>query len=68
MLALARLQIDSKPEFKPLLNTVQVEGTGNGVALHVTLPSEMLDVLVKQAHAVRGDHVQQLHDRRHAEN
>ena len=68
VLALARLQIDSKPEFKPLLNTVQVEGTGNGVALHVTLPSEMLDVLVKQAHAVRGDHVQQLHDRRHAEN
>jgi hypothetical protein len=68
VLALARLQIDSKPEFKPLLNTVQVEGTGNGVALHVTLPAEMLDILVKQAHAVHGEHARQLHERRHAEN
>jgi hypothetical protein len=68
VLALARLQIDSKPEFKPLLNTVQVEGTGNGVALHVTLPAEMLDIIVKQAHAVHGEHAKQLHQRRHAEN
>jgi len=65
VLALARLQFDSKPEFKPLLNTVQIEGTGNGVALHMTLPAEMLDVIIKQAQATHGDHVKQL---RHAEN
>lgn len=65
VLALARLQMDSKPELKPLLNTVQVEGTGNGVALHMTLPAELLDVIIKQAHAKHGDHVMQL---RHAEN
>jgi hypothetical protein len=65
VLALARLQFDSKPEFKPLLNTVQVEGTGNGVALHMTLPAEMLDVIIKQAKATHDDHARQL---RHAEN
>jgi hypothetical protein len=65
VLALARLQIDAKPELKPLLNSVQVEGTGNGVALHVTLPAEMLDVIVRQAKATHGQHRQQL---RHAEN
>jgi hypothetical protein len=65
VLALARLQMDAKPELKPLLNSVQVEGTGNGVALHVTLPAEMLDVIVRQAKATHGQHRQQL---RHAEN
>jgi hypothetical protein len=65
VLALARLQLDSKPEFKPLLNSVQIEGAGNGVALHVTLPSEVLDVIIKQAKATHGDHVKQL---QHAEN
>jgi hypothetical protein len=65
VLALARLQMDAKPELKPLLNSVQVEGTGSGVALHMTLPAEMLDVIVKQAHATHADHMKQL---RHAEN
>lgn len=66
VLALARLQMDAKPELKPLLNSVQVEGIGNGVALHMTLPAEMLDVIVKQASATHGDHVKhlkQLHQR-----
>jgi hypothetical protein len=68
-LALARLQLESKPEFKPLLNTVSVEGTGSGVAVHMTLPAEMLDVIVKQASAVHGEHLKQLHDKhRTAEN
>ena len=66
VLALARLQMEAKPEFKPLLNSVQVEGTGSGVALHMTLPSELLDVIVKQARATHGDHVQHL--QRHAED
>jgi len=62
-LALARLQVDAKPELKPLLNTVQIEGTGNGVALHLTLPAEMLDVIVKQASATHEAHWKQLHQR-----
>jgi hypothetical protein len=61
VLALARLQMDAKPELKPLLNSVQVEGTGSGVALHMTLPAEMLDVIVKQAHATHAGHLKQLH-------
>jgi len=63
IIALARLQMDAKPELKPLLNSVQVEGSGNGVALHLTLPAEMLDVIIKQAHATRGKHLEQLHQR-----
>ena len=66
VLALARLQMESKPELKPLLNSVRVQGAGNGVALHVTLPAEMLDLIVQQAkatHGARGGHVPQ-----HAEN
>lgn len=69
LLALARLQMEAKPELKPLLNSVRVEGTGSGVAVHMTLPSEMLDIIVKQASAVHGDHMKQLHDmHRNAEN
>jgi hypothetical protein len=66
ILALARLQMDAKPELKPLLSSIQIEGTGNGVALHMTLPAEMLDVIVKQASAARDghlDHLKQLHQR-----
>lgn len=63
VLALARLQLESKPELKPLLNSVQVEGTGSGVALQVTLPAEMLDVIVKQARATHGGHMRELHRR-----
>ena len=60
VLALARLQVDSKPEFKPQLNSVQIEGTGNGVALHLTLPAEMLDLIVKQASATHDAHMKQM--------
>ena len=66
VLALARLQADSKPELKPLLTSVQIEATGNGVALHLTLPAEMLDLIVKQASATHDAHWKQLHNR--AEN
>lgn len=68
VLALARLQAESKPELKPLLASVQVEGTGSGVAVHMTLPAEMLDTIVKQAHATHDSHMKQLHERRNAEN
>jgi len=60
VLALARLQLNAKPELKPLLNSVQVEGHGNGVALHVTVPAEMLDIIVKQAASTHDGHVKQL--------
>ena len=66
VLALARLSLDSKPELKPLLSSVQVEGTSNGVALHMTLPAEMLDVIVKQASAAHDGpmkHLKQMHQR-----
>ncbi len=62
ILALARLQVDAKPELKPFLNSVQVEGAGNGVALHVTLPSEMLDVIIKQASSTHQGHLKRLHE------
>lgn len=65
VLALARLQMESKPELKPLLNSVQVEGAGNGVAVHMTLPAEMLDLIVQQARATHEQHRQL---RQHAEN
>lgn len=66
VLALARLQMEARPELKPLLNSVQVEGAGNGVALHVTLPAEMLEVIVRQAKATHDQHRRQL--QQHAEN
>lgn len=56
VLALARLQLDAKPELRPLLDSLQVEGTDAGVALHVTVPGEMIDVLVKQAGALDQHH------------
>ncbi|MBA2355788.1 MAG: hypothetical protein H0V80_14115 [Acidobacteria bacterium] len=61
VLALARLQMEGQPELKPLLQTLQVEGTGSGVTLQMTLPAEMLDVLVKHAGGVHADHLRQLH-------
>jgi hypothetical protein len=62
VLALARLQLDAKPELQPLLSSVQIEGTGNGVALHMTLPAEMLDVIVKQARATHDGHMRHLRE------
>jgi hypothetical protein len=60
VVALARLQLDAKPELQPLLSSVQIEGTGNGVALHLTLPAEMLDVIVRQASATHEGHMREL--------
>ncbi len=64
VLALARLQIDSKPEFAPLLNTVQVESVGNGVALHVTLPAELLDTIITHARATHDEHGRRVFEHR----
>lgn len=60
VLALARLQLDSKPELKPLLSSFQVEGSGNGVAFHMKVPAEMLDLIVKHAATTHDGHVKHL--------
>lgn len=48
-LAVARLQLDGKPELSPLLQGLQVEGTGTSVSVNIALPSELLDLLINQA-------------------
>ena len=48
-LAIARLQVDGKPELAPLLEGLQVEGTGTTVSVNVAMPSELLDLLIDQA-------------------
>jgi hypothetical protein len=48
VLALARLQSDSKPELKTLLQALQVEGSGTSVSVRVALPAEVLDLLIGQ--------------------
>lgn len=54
-LAIARLQVDGKPELAPLLQGLQVEGTGTSVAVRVAMPSELIDVILSQVqgHAAR---------------
>jgi len=48
-LAVARLQLDGKPELAPLLRGLQVEGTGTSVSVNFTMPSDVLDLLISQA-------------------
>lgn len=54
-LAVARLHVNANPELKPLLQGLQVEGTGTSVAVTVAMPSELLDVILgqMQTHAAR---------------
>jgi hypothetical protein len=49
-LAIARLQVDGKPELAPLLQGLQVEGTGTSVAVRVAMPAELIDVIFSQVH------------------
>ena len=44
-LALAKMQANSQPQFQPLLNSLQLSGTGTTVALSFELPSEVIDAL-----------------------
>lgn len=58
VLALARLQAEGKPELKTFLQTLQVEGSGTGVAVRVALSVETLDLLMGQmARQVSRDHL-----------
>jgi len=42
-LALARLQTGSRPEFQNLLQSLQLTGTGNTVAISFAIPSDLID-------------------------
>ncbi len=44
-MALARMQADSRPELKGLLNAIQLGGQDTDITLSFSLPSEMLDLL-----------------------
>jgi hypothetical protein len=47
-MALARMQVEAKPELKGLLNTIQLGGQDTDVTLSFSLPSELLDALAAQ--------------------
>jgi hypothetical protein len=42
-MALAKLQVGSKPELQPLINSIQLGGTGKTVALSFEVPSSLID-------------------------
>ena len=44
-LALAKLQTSSKPEIQRFVDSLQIQGTGNTVALSVEVPAQVFDVL-----------------------
>ena len=44
-LALAKLQTSSKPEFQRFVNSLEIHGTGNTVALSLDVPAELFDAL-----------------------
>ena len=44
-LALAKLQAGSRPDLQPLVQSLDLGGTGTIVALSFTLPVEMFDLL-----------------------
>ena len=43
--ALAKMQAGSKPEFKAMVDSLQLGGEGKTVSLAFTVPSEVFDVL-----------------------
>lgn len=47
-MALAKMQVDSKPELKNVLNLIQLGGQGTEVSLTFTVPLEMLDLLASK--------------------
>lgn len=56
LMALARMQSDAKPEIQALMQTMALTGTGKTVELTFTVPSEILDTILKQHHVVAADH------------
>ena len=44
-IALAKIQAESRPEIKTMVDSVQLSGDGKNVAIAFTIPSELFDVL-----------------------
>jgi hypothetical protein len=44
-IALARLQVGTRPEFADVLNSLQLGGTGTTISLSFSIPSEVIDAL-----------------------
>ena len=44
-LALAKLQTGSKPEFQRVVDSLEIKGTGNTVALSLDVPAQVFDAL-----------------------
>jgi hypothetical protein len=53
-MALARMQVDSKPELKGLLNSIQLGGQDTDVTLSFSLPSEILDAFAAAKKVTKG--------------
>ena len=48
-MALAKMQAGSKPELQPLLQSLQLSGTGKSVILSFDLSPQILDLLTRSA-------------------
>jgi hypothetical protein len=49
VLAMARMQASTRPEFKTVVDSLQLTGDGKNIALSFSLPSELLDALETMA-------------------
>jgi hypothetical protein len=54
-MALVKMQTSSRPELQTLVNSLQLGGTGNTVALSFDIPSGVFDLIGGAAKAHRGD-------------
>ncbi len=53
-LAMAKMQAESRPEIKTVVDSLQLSGDGKNVALSFALPSELFDALEAMANLRRG--------------
>jgi signal transduction histidine kinase len=49
VLAMARMQASTRPEFKTVVDSLQLTGDGKNIALSFSLPAELLDALETMA-------------------
>jgi hypothetical protein len=50
-MAMARLHVGQKPELAPIMQSLQVSGTGNTVALSFEVPPALVDTLIELKNA-----------------
>ena len=48
-MALAKMQAGNKPELQPLLQSIQLSGTGKTVALSFEVPAELINAMAAEA-------------------